>query len=445
MSDHNKVFIDKRSQVVYLPAAGGAIGKTPSTAKPAGSIPTAPANTTNLYTDKIAAWGIDNLFPQKVLKECEVDTIVPTTLRFMARALYGGGLSVGKVTGYKPDGSEIFEPIKYQPWIDFARRSNINRYFIEACNDFYWFYNVFPELILTKDRSEIYSLNCQEAMYCRWSKQDASGLVKSCYIHGNWEEWPLEKDCKRVSVIDPYDNPVASTKARNDSWKYIYPVSYPSPGKTYYQLAHWNGLRSSGWLDYAKAIPQIKKNYSENSVAIAMTVEVADWYWTWKYPDWDDNQKEQEQRMKDTYQAFNDFIAGKANAGKTLFLPVKTHPETFQAYPGWKLSPIDKGSKENRFIEDSNEPSSHLLYALGVDPAIIGMTPGKSMGAGSGSDKRVAFNVYVSLCQADRDAILEPLYFIRDYNGWDPELEFRFRYPLITTLDKGKESQQQTS
>ncbi|HMT30417.1 MAG TPA: hypothetical protein PKD91_14175, partial [Bacteroidia bacterium] len=81
----------------------------------------------------------------------------------------------------------------------------------------------------------------------------------------------------------------------------------------------------------------------------------------------------------------------------------------------------------------------------GVDPAIIGMTPGKGIGAGSGSDKRIAFNVYVSLCQADRDIILEPLNFIRDYNGWDPELEFRFKYPMITTLDKGKESKQQSS
>ncbi len=443
MTGKKEVFIDSSRKVVYLPAAN-AIGKLPGT-KPAGVSPSAPVKETDQYGEKIAAWGTDNQFPQKVLKECETDTIVPTTLRFMARALYGAGLTVGKVIDYRDDGSEIFKPIRFQPWLDFARRSNINRYLIEACNDFYWFYNVFPELILTKDRSEIYSLNCQEASYCRWEKQDSAGLVRNCYIHGNWENYPSEKDCTKVAVIDPYDNPTESTRNRKDAWKYIYPVSYPSPGKTYYQLAHWNGLRSSGWLEYAKAIPEIKKNYSVNSIAISMVVEVADWYWSWKYPDWEDKPADQEKRMQETYQAFNDFIAGKENAGKTLFLPVKTHPESFEPFPGWKISPVDKGSKENRFIEDSNEPSSHLLYALGVDPTIIGMTPGKSLGAGSGSDKRVAFNVYVSLCQADRDAILEPLYFIRDYNGWDPELEFRFKYPMITTLDKGKESQQQAS
>jgi hypothetical protein len=439
-----EVFIDKSTGIVYMPDIQ-AVSQVPSSKTPAAGTPTSPVTEAFEYGESIAAWGIDNQFPQKVLKECETDTIVPTTLRFMARALYGAGLSVGKLTGYKDDGSEIFMPERYQPWIDFERRSNINRYLIEACNDFYWFYNVFPEMILTKDRSEIYSLNCQEASYCRWSKQDKTGIVRNCFIHGNWEQQPSEKDCVKVAVIDPYDDPVNSTRSRKDGWKYIYPVSYPSPGKTYYQLAHWNGLRTSGWLDYAKAIPQIKKNYSENSVTISMVVEVADWYWSWKYPDWEDKPLEREKRMKETYQAFNDFIAGKENAGKTLFLPVRSHPDTGEPFPGWKIEPVNKGSKDNRFIEDSNEPSSHLLYALGVDPAIIGMTPGKGVGAGSGSDKRVAFNVYISLCQADRDAILEPLYFIRDYNGWDTDLEFRFRYPLITTLDKGKESQQQSS
>lgn len=437
----NEVFIDPKSQVVYMPDIQ-ALSISPLSK--GASQPTSVTVENDEYDGKVASWGLNNDFPQKVLKECESDTIVPTTLRFMARALYGAGLAVGKVTDYKDDGTEIFKPVKFKPWEEFKKRSNINRYLIESCNDFYWFYNVFPEMILTKNRKEIYSVNCQEASYCRWGMQDGNGLVKTAYIHGNWEEQPSLKECKQVAVIDPYDDPVNRLK-EDVKFKYIYPVSYPSPGKTYYQLAHWNGLRTSGWLEYAKAIPEIKKNYSLNSVQIAMTVEVADWYWSWKYPDWEENVAEREKRVKETYKAFNDFIAGKENAGKTLFLPMKTQPETFEAYPGWKIAAVDKGSKENRFIEDSNEPSSHLLYALGVDPAIIGMTPGKSLGAGSGSDKRVAFNVYVSLCQADRDAILEPLYFIRDYNGWDPDLEFRFRYPMITTLDKGKESQQQTS
>lgn len=444
MENKKEIFIDKSKSIVYLPGSK-AIGKIPSTNSTPKASPTAPLVETTDYGAEIAAWGLDNQFPQKVLKECEVDTIVPTTLRFMARALYGAGLEVGKVEGYKDDGTEIFKPFRYAPWEKFKQRSNINRYLIEACNDFYWFYNVFPELILTKDRSEIFSINCQEASYSRWSKQDPNGVVNDCYIHGNWELYPAIEKCKKIAVIDPYNDPVTETKNRRDAWKYIYPVSYPSPGKTHYQLAHWNGLRTSGWLDYAKAIPEIKKNYSLNSVQISMVVEVADWFWPWKYPDWDDNKKDQEQRIKDTYQGFEDYIAGKENAGKTLFLPVKTHPDTYEPFPGWKIAAIDKGSKESRFIEDSNEPSSHLLWALGVDPTIIGMTPGKSLGGGSGSDKRVAFNVYVSLCQADRDCILEPLNFIRDYNGWDEELEFRFRYPMITSLDKGKETQQQSS
>ncbi|HMT28032.1 MAG TPA: hypothetical protein PKD91_02010, partial [Bacteroidia bacterium] len=178
-----EIFIDPRTEVVYLPGAN-AIGKIPAGNEKPKAVPTSPIKSIDEYGLKIAAWGIDNQFPQKVLKECEVDTIVPTTLRFMARALYGAGLAVGKVEGYKDDSTEIFKPIKYAPWETFKKRSNINRYLIEACNDFYWFYNVFPEMILTKDRSEIYSINCQEASYCRWGLQDTNGAIKDCYIHG---------------------------------------------------------------------------------------------------------------------------------------------------------------------------------------------------------------------------------------------------------------------
>ena len=123
MTKPNSVFVDVKSQTIYMPGAK-AIAKLPASNFPKDK-PTAPIHESDEYSSKIAAWGVDNQFPQKVLKECETDTIVPTTLRFMARALYGAGLSVGKVIDYKEDGSEIFKPEKYPPWEVFKKRSNI--------------------------------------------------------------------------------------------------------------------------------------------------------------------------------------------------------------------------------------------------------------------------------------------------------------------------------
>ncbi len=78
--------------------------------------------------------------------------------------------------------------------------------------------------------------------------------------------------------------------------------------------------------------------------------------------------------------------------------------------------------------------------ALGLDPTLIGTAPGKGMGAGSGSDKRVALNIYTSMVLAHADIVLEPFHFIRDYNEWNPLIEFKMRKMLINTLDSGKQT-----
>jgi hypothetical protein len=433
----------KHHDVVYMTQA-----KAISKVKLPGTKPSSPIQVNTIgEIGGVAPWGDNNLFPQDVMKECLINTTVATRLNKMALALYGSGMQVGRVQGFNSDGSENFVPEKYQPFIDFARRSNINRYLMEACNDFYWFYNIFPEMILTKDRSEIFSMNCQEAAFSRWSSQNAKGIIENHFINGNWENG-ISKDDKNTltnKVIDPYNDPVETLKGRSDAWKYTYPLSYPSPGKTYYQLAFWNALRSSGWLAYANSIPVLKKQAANNILVINYVVEVADWYWSWKYPNFEEKVDEQETRIQETYKAFNDFVAGTENAGKTLFIPSKTDPQTFEMWPGWKITAVDKSKMDGILNQDSAEASSHLLSALGWHSSFDGGIPGKTLGAGSGSDIRVAFNMYISLIEAHRQIILEPFYFIRDYNGWDPELQFKLRFPMITTLDKGKETQQQAS
>lgn len=86
-----------------------------------------------------------------------------------------------------------------------------------------------------------------------------------------------------------------------------------------------------------------------------------------------------------------------------------------------------------------------MRSALALDSALTGDAPGKSMGGGSGSDKRIALNIYVALQQPYREIILEPLYFIAAYNGWTnkdryPSLKFKTVEIQLETLDKQHET-----
>jgi hypothetical protein len=420
--------------------------------------PTTPEvkTTFNNSTDKIAKWGDDNLFPQTVVTESE-GTFIPTVLDWKARALYSAGPEYG-YTIAKENGEEVFVPVKLPEVEDFFKKTNIKRYFIEACSDFYWFYNVFPEVVLSRDRKKIVALSVQEASYCRWGLQNVrTGLVEKCYINANWHEMEDENSSLTVvvPVIDPYYDPVTSLRERTDGFKYIYPISYPTPGKTYYQLAHWNSIRKSGWLDVARSISSFKKHLLKNQLTIKYHIEVADYWWKEKYSNWEKLSPEQKNKLKGVeLEAFNKFLKGEERAGTSLMTGFKFDAHINREYPGWKIHAVDDKIKSGAYIEDSQEASSHMLYALGVDGTLIGNAPGKGMGAGSGSDKRVAFNVYISLCAIHEDIVLEPLYFTSDYNGWSETyktelqgnpLKFRLKKNIVTTLDKGKETQQQTS
>lgn len=395
---------------------------------------------------EIAAWGDDNIFPQHVIEDCEPSTIIPQTLEKQSRMLQSSGLMYGNLIGYTRDGQEIFEPVIDDEVEDWMMQTNIKRYLREASLSFYWFYNLFPEIILSADRKKITHIFSKKSEYCRWSKELTKfGFSKYCYMNAQWEDLPTinNDETIRVDVVDPYFG-TAEQLLGGKAFKYIYPLSYPTPGKTFYQLAPWNAVRTSGWLDVSKSIPTFKKALFQNQITIKYLIEVSTWWWNWAYPGFDKKTAEQKKEIMDKEaQNFENFMTGSDKAGMNMMTTFQSDPMLQKKYEGWKITAIDNKLKDGIYIEDSNEASSHLLYALGIDPTIIGTMPGTKMGAGSGSDKRVAYNIYISTIEPHRDVILEPLQFAFRYNGWPYKL--KFRNTKIISLDQGGETQQQAS
>jgi hypothetical protein len=89
------------------------------------------------------------------------------------------------------------------------------------------------------------------------------------------------------------------------------------------------------------------------------------------------------------------------------------------------------------YIEDSQEASSHILYALNVDGTLIGNSPGKQMGAGSGSDKRSAYNIFILANRIYQKKVVTPLNAISTYNGWKSptgeKIVFQFKNEMLST------------
>lgn len=417
------IIINDTFSVAYSDSLQAAFKLNPARDKKKIIVPDTKANA---QTDgEIVMWGSDNLFPQRVLKEIRENTIVGTTLDKQARIAYEAGIEYGKKS--VKDGELKHEEVIIPEVEAFFRRSKIHRYCISALRQFYYFYAAFPEIVFTLDRTEVYSIRADKTKtaYCRY-KKPVNGVLDTVCVHADWNNAPTFPETIQIPVIDPFVDP-EYYKEEGKDFKYIYPLSYPTENEDFYPLVDWNSLRSSGWLEVAQAVPAFKKALFKNQISIKYLIEVSTWWWNWKYPGFDQFDTKKKQKIqKEELTRFNNFMVGTEKTGNTLMVTFSSNPQMQKEYPGWKITPIESKLKDGAHISDSNEASSHLLFALGMDPAIIGSQPGSKMGAGSGSDKRVAFNIYSDLVRSHQEIILEPLYFIAEYNGWDVDY-FRFR------------------
>jgi hypothetical protein len=410
---------------------------------PTGSAPAAEPTTAErkpLGGGLISPWGEDNLFPQAVVKDIEKNTVLPSILERKAATMYGGGLVYGTIEGVEANGAKRFVG-QYIPEIeDFLEGSAVDRYAFEALVDINTFANAFPELILSKDRKKIVGISTQDATWCRYSLPK-KGVVEFVYINANWDNGGSATDdyVVKVPVIDPYYDAAGALAARTDSFKYIYPLSIPSPDKALYQLASWNSVRRSGWLEVAAAIPEFKKMLFKNQLSVKYLVEIHSAYWEWKYGDWEGLAIDERRTLIETeLKAFNDVMSGTNGAGKTVMTTTLLDKRTGLEVSAFKITAIDDKLKDGIYIEDSQEASSHIYTAVGYAPSLMGVSPGKGMGegAGGGSEPRVLFSNFISTAQFHMNLVLEPLNLIARYNNWTVNgkpIRFRFLPPLVMT------------
>jgi hypothetical protein len=414
--------------VVYSKATGNIF----QTVDKKAHLPTKVPDLKGNINSQIVQWGTDNLFPQRVLKEIRKNSIIGPTLKKQAEIAYDE-----IIYGFEEeDGTG---EVKFRRVIDpkveaFFKRSHIHRYCLEALRNFYFFYFATPKLILTSDRSEVYSISCYKTAHFRFGKPDERGYIANGYVCADWESYLdiSSPYVERIPLIDIYADP--EMYRESSGYKFIYPLAYPTEDEIHYPLVDWNAARESGWLDVAQSIPKFKKSLMKNQVTLKNLIQVPSWWWEWKYPGFSKlDTDERKKIMNLEVDIFENFFVGDEKAGNSMMVTFISDPAHQKEYQGWKVDAVDNKIKDGLYIEDSNEASSHLLYSLGMDPAIIGSQPGSKLGAGSGSDKRVAFNIYVDTIKAHQHFILQPIEtFVARFNNW-PSYKFVFKNSLNAT------------
>jgi len=371
----------------------------------------------------VAIWGSSNNYPKEIIDLVSKSTEVGPLLDWKIKVLHGKRIKAVTV-----DAEGKATEINDNEIKSFLRARTTKRYWREACTDMVWFANAFPELIKTKDKSKIAYIGTQDASFCRYGEME-KGVIKKCFVSAKWPAAKIDDaETLKYDVIDPYSyNAVEKTKTATQA-KFIYPISIPSPGKLYYQLASWDGLRLSKWLDLMAKIPILKGAFLDKVLNVVYEIGVNSDLWPKWFKNWEDLKDEEKAAKKiEWVNAMNKRLCGVENAGSSIITEF-AYDEDGNLVNGVTIKPIVNPFKDGQWLEDSQEGSAHTMRALGVDATLVGAGPGKNMGAGSGSDKLVAVKIYEALQVFTREILLEPLNFVAEYNGWfktHPDLEFQ--------------------
>lgn len=393
-------------------------------------------------TAKVAYWGESNDFPQIIMKMLEKDAEMKALIDFCVRASFGKGIVCLNEIDIDDNGNPVYKAVKDPAINAWYRSPQVRKYCQEGLIDLFTYYNVFPELIVSRDRKTIAHIQTNEAIHCRWQLMGNDGKLNTVIHNKNWPYAKLDDPNQTtfITAVDPYDFNVVDGVKTGSLNKFIYPLNYPTVGKTYYQVAHWDGLRASGWLEIAEKIPAFKKALLKNQMTIKYLVRIPNNYWASVYKEWDKYTEDQQKLKKqEKMDEINKSLCDVENAGKSILNEVGIDPITKEKIPGWEIVVIDDKTKPGAFLADSQEASAHKMRALGLDPTLVGtLITGSGMGAGSGSDKQLAWNIFLAMIDTYREIILDPLHFKAQYDGlYDtyPGFKLKFRDSIMETVN----------
>ena len=393
---------------------------------------------------KVAKWGDSNLYPQEFMKALNLNGAGGAGLRFMKSTHYGQGFHLYKdeTTDEGKQQKKVVTIKSNKEIYTFFKQCKLNRFWTEHIADLETWYVAFPEFILSADYKKIVSVRRQPAAKIRYEKiNPKNGLIENVYFCHKWSTHLTESSefVEKIPVVDSYwhADQIKEYCKTKGIHKFIMPLFYPLMTEVYYPEVDWHAVYRNGWMEVANSIPEYKKNLFENQLNLKYMVYISEEYFLRMYKnEWEDYTPEKKTEIRDQLtEAIDNHLSGNKNAGKSIQSVVYKDAND-QWVKGIEVTPIDDVLKDGSYLPEASAANSEIMFAMGVDPSLLGAgIPGGKMNTGSGSDKREAFSILTSLFKSKREISLEPWNLLRDYNGWDPDLEADFANTELTTLD----------
>lgn len=397
--------------------------------------------------------GRNNNMMYDIMKKIGHNVTVGSNIEFKNKVIYGDGVMVYRKYRDPNTGKIVKEevlPEEYPEIFEFIENNDYSLIRHEIANDLAIFYDSYVEYLFDSNNPpKLVQIKSKEATCSRISKIDEK-TGKSEW-HGYSAEWhkgspedviatPLLdrqsslRDLKvRMGILPNKDGKNEIVKERN----FIHNIRINTPGRFYYSRPYWWSVFASGWYDFSSAIPVYKKALIKNQMTLRYIIYIKDTFWDKLYKAKNLTTDEEKVQCREEFlKEMNDFLAGEENAGKAFVAEFR-----YDKIKGFEdkdiiISALTNQQIGGEYIEDSEEVSNTICYAMGVHPSIIGASPGKGKSI-NGTEARELFTIEQALMKMYQDATLEPLYFAKAINDWPKDIYFSITNCQLTTLDQG--------
>lgn len=410
---------------------------------------------------QIVSWGDDNLFPSKLQSIIRKNSKLRKGLALTAAELLAGGVRTGKLMYDEQDGEEWFQPMLFPEFREWERLAESRRqYAMLASRNLKTYFNAFVAVVLTPKGDQIALLKTIPASTCRLSAPRPDGSHEFVYISTYWDEGVRPDNTEKVTRIrllpDWWDQAgvlryLADTTGDR---QFMLHLRIPTDELTY-SLPDWYSVVEQGWVDVANNVPLFKTWMMKNITDVDHVMYVRPEYFEMQYPEWTQweskAQRGDEESAKKIVEAQEELLSyieqkltGLQNAGKLLSIPLlRGAIKDLSAAKSIIIEKVEKNNYDGKFNIDVQEADTQVLFALGIDPSRYGSQPGSSRQGGS--DKREAHNIGQVMEESWEYILLTPYRILRDFNGFDSEMEFQIRRSQLQTLDQVNATDRQTS
>lgn len=397
---------------------------------------------TQLEGVELLSWGSNNDFPQWADKIITSTSVLNSGLKFIRNFTLGQGIFACKVTGYDADGNEILEQYPDPLPQQIVNSPSIRRFMEKTGRDYFKFGSSAAQLIPNINGDKIVGLNSINAYFFRITKRDLKTGLERCIVSGKFPDTPSKDEFEPFDCLLDYDPQLDLDIRRSDNKgkiSTVFMIRDSWSNRDTYSEPVWLSAYLAGWIDIAKSVPKYLQKVYKNQATWKWHIQIPYAFWDRKFPmtEYDDSTT-RETAISAYMDDIETNLLGAENAEKPLFTHYSVN-DNGKIEEEWKITPLDNKSKEGDKLVTSAAANSEILFALMINPNVLGagMPGGTYAGNQGGSNIREAFLVNVANAWVDRQNLLDPVEIMLRYNGYT-DIVLRYRNTVLTTLDKGK-------